>query len=59
MNTTEALQQRRSVRAFLDKEVEEEKINAILSAASHAPSGANMQPWQVAVVSGETKKRCR
>ena len=57
LNTTNALQQRRSVRAFLDKEVEEEKIDAILSAASHAPSGANMQPWQVAVISGETKKR--
>jgi len=56
MDISEALQQRRSVRAFLDKDVEEEKINAILSAASHAPSGANMQPWQVAVVSGETKK---
>ncbi len=57
MNTIEALQQRRSVRAFLNKDVEEEKINAILAAASHAPSGANIQPWQVAVVSGETKKK--
>jgi nitroreductase len=57
MNILEALQQRRSVRAFLEKEVEKEKIDAILAAASHAPSGANIQPWQVAVVSGETKKK--
>jgi len=57
MNTLKALQQRKSVRAFLDKEVEVEKINTILSAASHAPSGANTQPWQVAVVSGQTKKK--
>ncbi len=56
MSILELLQQRKSVRAFLDKEVEAQKINAILSAASHAPSGANIQPWQVAVVSGETKQ---
>jgi nitroreductase len=57
MNTIQSLQQRKSVRAFLDTEVEEEKINTILAAASHAPSGANTQPWQVAVVSGKTKKK--
>jgi len=56
MNVIEALQQRKSVRAFLDKDVEEEKITAILSAASHAPSGTNTQPWQVAVVTGDTKQ---
>jgi len=57
MNILDALQQRKSVRAFLDKNVEVEKINTILSTASHAPSGANIQPWQVAVVSGKTKKK--
>jgi len=56
MNVIEALQQRKSVRAFLNKDVEEEKINALLTAASHAPSGTNTQPWQVAVVTGDTKK---
>ena len=57
MNILEALQRRKSVRAFLNKEIEKEKIDAILSAASHSPSGANMQPWQVAVVSGDTKEK--
>lgn len=52
----DALRQRRSVRAFLKQEIEPEKIKAILAAASHAPSGANMQPWQVAVVSGKSKE---
>ena len=56
MNIIDALEQRQSIRAFLHREVEEEKISAILSAASHAPSGANIQPWQVAIVSGETKR---
>lgn len=57
MKVEDALQQRKSVRAFLDKAVEEEKIKAILTAASHAPSGVNTQPWQVAVVTGECKQR--
>jgi len=56
MNVIEALKQRKSVRAFLNKDVEEEKINTILTAASHAPSGTNTQPWQVAVVTGDTKQ---
>ena len=55
MNVREALQQRKSVRAYLSKAVETEKINNILAAASHAPSGVNTQPWQVAVVSGKKK----
>jgi len=57
MNTLKALQQRKSVRAFLDKDIEKEKIETILAAASHSPSGANIQPWQVAVVTGETKEK--
>ena len=56
MNVSEALEQRKSVRAYLDKPVEDEKIHAILDAARHAPSGVNTQPWQVAVVTGETKQ---
>ena len=57
MNIIEALQQRKSVRAFLDKPVEKNKIDALLIAAAHAPSGVNTQPWQVAVVSGAKKKQ--
>jgi nitroreductase len=57
MNVREALQRRKSVRAFLNRDVEAEKIHSILSAASHAPSGVNTQPWQVAVVSGEKKQQ--
>ncbi|HIP80807.1 MAG TPA: nitroreductase, partial [Leucothrix mucor] len=56
MNVSEALEQRKSVRSYLDKAVEPEKIRAILDAARHAPSGVNTQPWQVAVVSGNTKQ---
>jgi len=57
MNVRDALRKRKSVRAFLNKAVEREKINAILNAARHAPSGVNTQPWKVAVVLGETKQK--
>lgn len=56
MNVSEAIHRRKSTRAFLPREVEREKILRILETARHSPSGANTQPWQVAVVSGERKK---
>ena len=55
MKVTEALTRRKSTRAFLGNTVEIEKIKRILNAARHAPSGANTQPWQVAVVMGDKK----
>lgn len=55
MNVRDALKARKSVRAFLDKPVETSMIEALLDAARHSPSGANTQPWQVAVVSGAKK----
>lgn len=56
MNISEAIHKRKSTRAFLTREVEREKIIRILETARHAPSGANTQPWQVAVVTGQQKK---
>ncbi len=57
MKVSEALKKRHSTRAFLPETVEKEKIRRILEAARCAPSGANTQPWQVAVVSGEKKQK--
>ena len=57
MKVSEAIQQRHSVRAFLDKPVSEAQIKSLLEVARHAPSGANSQPWQVAVVQGETRQK--
>ena len=53
----EAIVSRRSVRAFLPDPVDEKTIREILEVASRAPSGTNMQPWRIYVVTGETKKR--
>ncbi len=57
MNVSEALKIRKSVRAFTQQSVSEEDIRSILDVARCAPSGVNTQPWQVAVISGEAKKR--
>jgi nitroreductase len=56
MKIIEAITQRKSTRAFQNKLVSREKIVSILKAARHAPSGANTQPWQVAVVTGDKKQ---
>lgn len=41
---------RRSVRSYLDKFVEEEKIEQILKAGMQAPSAGNQRPWEFIVV---------
>ena len=41
---------RRSIRKYLDKPVEHEKLEAIVRAGINAPSGMNRQPWIVRVV---------
>ncbi len=53
----EAMMSRRSVRAFLPTPVDEATIRDILEVAARAPSGTNMQPWKIHVVTGETKVR--
>jgi len=57
MKVSDALEKRKSTRAFLAKEVEQKTIETILKAAGHSPSGVNTQPWQVAVVCGDAKKK--
>ncbi|ENX39459.1 nitroreductase [Acinetobacter sp. NIPH 2100] len=51
----EAITSRHSVRAFLDTSVEAQTIKDILSVASRAPSGTNVQPWKVYVVTGQKR----
>lgn len=48
----DAVTGRRSVRAFLPTPVRDETIRAILTGASRAASGTNIQPWLVHVVRG-------
>jgi nitroreductase len=50
-----ALASRRSVRAFLPTPVPRATLEAILAAASRAPSGSNLQPWRVYAATGATR----
>lgn len=49
--------QHRSVRQFLDRDVSEETLTAILEAAQRASSSSNLQPWSVVVVRDADRKR--
>jgi nitroreductase len=57
MDVLEAMATRHSVRGFLPDLVPRETIEAILAAASRAPSGSNIQPWHVRVTTGAEKQR--
>ena len=56
-NVTAAITTRHSIRAFLSTPVPRKVVEDILSVARRAPSGTNMQPWWVYVVTGEGKNR--
>jgi len=51
------LKQRRTCRWFSDVPVPREVIEAAITAAGSAPSGANHQPWHFAVVTSPERKR--
>jgi len=58
MSVMEAIRTRKSVRSFLNKPVEDEKLNKILEAARLAPSARNLQEWRFVVVhDSETKQK--
>lgn len=61
MNVYEAVRSRRAVRRFTDEPVPRAALRRVLAAATRAPSGANLQPWHVYLVTGaplaELKKR--
>ncbi|MFP4045883.1 MAG: nitroreductase family protein [Candidatus Aenigmatarchaeota archaeon] len=46
----DAIRKRRSCRSFADREVETEKLEEILKAASFAPSAHGRYPWELIVV---------
>ena len=53
----ETIDSRRSVRAFLPTPVPRETLEEILRIASRAPSGTNVQPWKVYVLTGSAKEQ--
>lgn len=57
MDTLEVIKSRHSVRRYADRPVEEEKLLAVLDAARHAPSWANLQCVRFIVVRDAAVKR--
>lgn len=57
MDVSEAIKQRRSVRAYKSKQVPEEKLQKVLNAARLAPSAHNAQDWKFVVVKDEEKRK--
>jgi len=57
MDVIEDIQSRKSVRAFKTDPVPREVLQAIMEAALRAPSWANTQPWEFAIVGGEVMKK--
>lgn len=55
----EAIHKRRSVRGFLDKEIDPQTLNRIFEIVQLTPSNCNVQPWQVLVAGGKTRDRLR
>lgn len=53
MKVSEAIVTRRSIRGFHDNPVPADVIRRILKTAARTPSGGNLQPWHIQVVSGE------
>ncbi|QZD87844.1 nitroreductase [Qipengyuania psychrotolerans] len=53
MTPTEAVQTRRSVRAFTGQPVERETLTRVLEKAQRSPSGGNVQPWNAVMLTGE------
>ena len=52
MTVTEAVRQRRSIRAFLPTPVSETTLREVLDTARWAPSGSNVQAWKIVAVAG-------
>ncbi len=57
LSVDEALDTRRSIRAFLPTPVAQADIEAILGIAARAPSGTNTQPWRVRVLTEAALKQ--
>jgi nitroreductase len=55
----ELVERRRSVREFLEEEIEEDKVERLLRVLQRAQSAANCQPWHFIVVRKENRDRLK
>lgn len=57
VNVMDAIEARKSVRNYLDKPIEDEKMNKVLEAGRLAPSASNRQEWRFVIVRDPQTKR--
>lgn len=57
MNVYEAINKRRSVRAYQDKPIPEDVLKRILNAARLAPTARNRQAWKLVVVKDKVLRK--
>lgn len=55
MDVFSAISNRKSIRAYKNQEIEEEKLNKVLEAARLSPSASNKQEWKFVVVKDKNK----
>ncbi|MEC8203219.1 MAG: nitroreductase [Pseudomonadota bacterium] len=56
MDVFEAIESRKSIRAFTDQPVEKELLDQLLQISQRSPSGTNTQPWYVYLCTGDVKQ---
>lgn len=56
MDLLQGISTRQSIRAFKATEVPKDTLRKVLAAAGRSPSYKNTQPWEVAIVSGQTRE---
>jgi nitroreductase len=52
----DAIKTRRSIRRYLDKDVDEKTVSELIESACAAPSGSNTQPWHFIIVRDKNVK---
>ena len=56
MHVFEAIETRKSIRAFTDQPVSQQDIHKILEVSQRSPSGTNTQPWYAHVCTGAVRQ---
>ncbi len=57
MELVNAIESRRSIRKYQDKDVSDEQLLELIRCATLAPSGHNRQPWKFEIIRGELKNK--
>ena len=55
-DVNELFRHQRAIRNFTDEDVPDELVDQVLTAAIHAPSGSNTQPWHFIVIRDQSVK---